>query len=104
MKRIEIKLFGLLCATLIIGSCTNLDENLRDQWTTSNFLKTNDELSAALAAAYSPLYSWNNHGNYFSMQEVSTDEAVIPQHEGDGYYGRHPTAIHTHTYTPIYDF
>ena len=104
MKRIEIKLFGLLCATLIIGSCTNLDENLRDQWTTSNFLKTNDELSAALAAAYSPLYSWNNHGNYFSMQEVSTDEAMIPQRGGDWYDGGQPAGIHTHAYAPNYDF
>src|SRR5260221_2654549 len=104
MKSIKLRLVGLFCTALLIGSCTNLDENLKDQWTSKNFPYTTDELNAAVVAAYSPLYSWNNHGNYFSMQEVSTDEAMIPQRGGDWYDGGQPAGIHTHAYASNYDF
>lgn len=104
MKTVRIKLIGLICATLIISSCTNLDENLKDSFTPGNFLKSPSELDAALLGAYAPLYSWNNHGNYFSLQEVSTDEAMIPQRGGDWYDGGQPAGVHTHAYAPNYDF
>ena len=104
MKTARIRLIGLVSAALIIGSCTNLDENLRDSFTPNNFLKNPSELDAALLGAYSPIFGWNNHGNYFSMQEVTTDEAMIPQRGGDWYDGGQPAGIHTHGYAPNYDF
>ena len=104
MKTARIKLVWLVSAALVIGSCTNLDENLRDSFTPNNFLKNASELDAALLGAYSPLFSWNNHGNYFSLQEVSTDEAMIPQRGGDWFDGGQPAGVHTHAYAPNYDF
>jgi hypothetical protein len=38
------------------------------------------------------------------MQEVTTDEAMIPQRGGDWYDGGQPQGIHTHGYAPNYDF
>lgn len=93
-----------MCGVIVLASCTNLDENLRDTWTDKNYFKTNDELAAALVGAYQPLFGWNNHGNYFSMQEVTTDEAMIPQRGGDWYDGGQPAGVHTHSYAPNYDF
>jgi hypothetical protein len=104
MKSIKIKLFSMLCTGLVFASCTNLDENLKDTWTTKNFLKTPEEQSAALVGAYSPMFSFYNHGSYFTLQEVSTDEAMIPQRGGDWYDGGQPAGYHTHSFTPNFDF
>lgn len=104
MKSIKMKLFSILCISIVLGSCTNLDENLKDTWTSDTYFKTPDEFSAALVGAYQPLFGWNNHGNFFSMQEVTTDEAMIPQRGGDWYDGGQPAGVHTHSYAPNYDF
>jgi len=103
MKKINIKLAALLSAALMIGACTNLDENLRDQWTTSNFLKNKGELDAALQAPYSTLFGFYGHNGYFTLQEVTTDEAMIPQRGGDWYDGGQPAGMHTHAYGSNYD-
>lgn len=98
------KLASVLCVSLLIAGCTNLDENLRSTWTPSNFGKATQEQVAGIAGCYVPLYSWANHGSYFTMQEISTDEAMIPQRGGDWYDGGQPAGYHTHSYTPNFDF
>lgn len=84
----KISLFGklLLPALFLLtfnNSCTDLEEKTFDQLTDENFLKTEEEFIAALGAAYTGLYAMGNHGGYFSLQEVSSDEVMIPQRGGD---------------------
>jgi starch-binding outer membrane protein, SusD/RagB family len=84
----KISLFGklLLPALFLLtfnNSCTDLEEKTFDQLTDENFLKTEEEFIAALGAAYTGLYGLGNHGGYFSLQEVSSDEVMIPQRGGD---------------------
>lgn len=64
-------------------SCTDLDEQLYDTVDVDNFFKSEEEFIAALGSAYTSLYGMMNHGGYFSLQEVSSDEIMIPQRGGD---------------------
>jgi starch-binding outer membrane protein, SusD/RagB family len=64
-------------------SCTNLDETLSDTVDVDNFFKNEEEFIAALGSAYTNLYALGNHGGYFSVQEVGSDEAMIPTRGGD---------------------
>lgn len=86
MKKFPILGKLLLPALFLLtfnNSCTNLDEKLYDTVTSDNFLRTEEEFIAALGAAYTGLYALGNHGGYFSLQETTSDEAMIPQRGGD---------------------
>lgn len=80
------------------NSCTNLDEQLYDTVTSENFLRTEEEFIAALGAAYTGLYALGNHGAYFSVQETSSDEAMIPQRGGDWGDGGQWINAHRHEF------
>jgi hypothetical protein len=84
MKKFTIKimLIGVFVATFN-QSCTDLEERLYDTVTPENFFKTEEEFIAALGAAYTSLYGLMNHNSYFSIQEVSSDEIMIPQRGAD---------------------
>jgi len=82
------------------NSCTNLDEQLFDTVTSENFLRTEEEFIAALGAAYTGLYALGNHGGYFSVQEVSSDEVCIPQRGGDWGDGGQWINAHRHEFKP----
>jgi starch-binding outer membrane protein, SusD/RagB family len=90
-------------ATLIVGllitsnACTNLDEQLYDQVEESNFLRNEAEVKAAVGAAYVRLYGLMNHGNYFSTQEVNSNEVLIPQRGNDWFDGGQWIKTHRHT-------
>lgn len=81
-------------------SCTNLDENLYDQLSADKFFKTEEDFIAALGAAYTNLYFFQNHGSYMATQEVSSDEAMIPQRGGDWFDGGQWLRTHRHEYNP----
>lgn len=91
----------LLAAILVMSinqSCTNLEEELFDTVSDANFLKTDEELNAALLAAYTNLYGFAGHNGIWSINEVSTDEALIPQRGGDWYDGGQWLRMHRHEY------
>ncbi len=98
MKTIKFLPTILLTAGFVVG-CTNLDENLKDTFTTQNFPKTDAELDASLLAPYAQLYSNYGHNGFFTLYEVTTDEAMIPQRGGDWYDGGQPAALHSHFQT-----
>lgn len=82
------------------NSCTDLDEKLYDSISSDNFLKTEAEFIAALGSAYTGLYAMGNHGAYFSVQEVSSDEVMIPQRGGDWGDGGQWINAHRHEFKP----
>jgi hypothetical protein len=79
-------------------SCTDLDEDLFDTVTEDNFFKTDEEFSSALGAAYSSLGGYGGNGNIYSLQEVTSDEIVVPTRGQDWDDGGHWRRLHTHTY------
>jgi hypothetical protein len=88
-------------ALVLFASCTNLDEKqvLYDQVTREDFFKTDAEYLAALGAAYTNLYgTFGNADNFWPMQEVTSDEMVVPTRGADWGDGGHWVRLKLHTY------
>lgn len=101
MKYPVIKYTAL--SLFLFGACTDLNEKkvLYDQVTQDNFFKTDAEYVAALGAAYTNLYgSFGNADNIMPLQEVTTDEMVVPTRGADWGDGGHWVRLKTHTYNP----
>jgi len=79
-------------------SCTDLEEELFSQVTSENFFKTEEEFVSALGAAYTSLNSYGGNGNMYSLQEVTSDEMVVPTRGNDWNDGGHWRRLHTHKY------
>jgi hypothetical protein len=100
MKRLSL-IFILVLAVVtpvITPSCTNLDEEVFNDLTPSNFPQTRSELIAAFGSAYTTLYAWGQHNNYLAMTEVASDEAMIPIRGADWIDGRQWQRMHQHEY------
>ena len=88
MKKYWFK--ALLAGLFVIAfnqSCSDLEEKLYDQVKVDDFFKNDEEFIAAMGAAYTNLYGFQNHGSYMALQEISSDEIMIPQRGGDWFDG-----------------
>ncbi|HMR56564.1 MAG TPA: RagB/SusD family nutrient uptake outer membrane protein [Cyclobacteriaceae bacterium] len=107
MKKIW-KLVSIVTVTLTVVACTDLNEELKGDFTTTfptnpfgtinvNKPTPNDGLGGAFNRV---LNGTANHGSYFSVQEVSSDEAVITQKGGDWFDGGIWLRMHRHEFDP----
>ncbi len=93
----------LLAGMLLVvnNSCTDLDEELYSTVTFDNFFKSDEEFISALGAAYSSLIGlMGSHNATWSIQEVSSDELMIPQRGGDWFDGGQWLRMFRHEYLP----
>ncbi len=97
----KTKLISLLALAglLSLGSCTNLNEQVLDESSVSG-LSDKQAADGILAPVYARLPDLYNHTTYFALQEISTDEAILPYRGGtdwgdNGIY----LALHQHTTT-----
>jgi starch-binding outer membrane protein, SusD/RagB family len=99
MKRIN-KIRYFLIALTFFASCTKLDEKelLYDTVIQDNFLQTDAELASAVAAAYAPLYGFGGNNHQIPLNEVTTDEIVVPTRGADWGDGGHWVRLQQHTY------
>lgn len=108
MKNIYKALF--LCSGLLFWSCTDLEEDLigaidrpvsLDEPSTT-FDGGGNGGNDALSVAFSKLRDAGsaNHGSYWSIQSVSTDEMAVTQKGGDWYDGGIWIDMHRHTFGP----
>jgi hypothetical protein len=90
----------LLLSLLIVAftACTNLDEEVFSELTSDNFPTTEAQFISALGATYTSLYSVGNHNSYYSLNEISTDEAAIPHRGADWFDGGQWLRVHRHQY------
>ena len=93
----KLFLIGLL-VVFSTQSCTNLDETPFSELTDETFPTTEEQFISALGATYTSLYGWANHGGIFSLQEVSSDEIMIPQRGSDWFDGGVWLRVHRHQY------
>jgi hypothetical protein len=96
-----IKLF-LLVFAIFIGSCTDLQEEILDESLSGGGLES-ELVKGVVAPAYGMLPEFYRHTRYFAVQEISTDEAILPYRGGrdwgdNGIY----IELHQHTYTPVH--
>ncbi len=109
MKNIYKYIFTLTVLSLPFA-CTNLEEDLVGDITTdisAPGISTGGEGSSGgpLSAAYASLRDAGtaNHGGYYSIQEIPTDEMAICAKGGDWFDGGILIELHQHTYTSVHD-
>lgn len=75
--------FFLLCAAffMVTFSCTDLEEEVLDE-SSAGTLTDKQAADGWIAPVYARLPEIFNHTNYFNLQEISTDEAILPYRGG----------------------
>lgn len=97
MKRINLLLISVI-AIITATSCRKLDVPVDSQYVAANFPVTSSDYNALLGTMYSNLSS-NYAVPYWRMQELSTDEAILPARDGNFDDGGQYRQLHYHTWT-----
>jgi len=98
MKTKIISLLAL-AGLFLLGSCTDLAENVLDEASVTG-LSDKQAADGIIAPVYARLPDLYTHTIYFALQEISTDEAILPYRGGtdwgdNGIY----ISLHQHTTT-----
>jgi starch-binding outer membrane protein, SusD/RagB family len=90
---------SLLFCIMFTNSCTDLSEEVLDE-SLSGGATAEEQAAGSLAPAYAVLPGLFQHTNYFTLQEISTDEAILPYRGGTD-WGDNGIFIdmHRHTFT-----
>lgn len=90
----------LICILSLLGvmGCTDLTERMYNDLDKNNFYTTVAEYEAAFMNQYAFLRSMSCWNVYY-LQELTTDEACLPQKGRDGYDGGIYQRLHWHTWT-----
>lgn len=94
---IAIGLLILLCAGII--GCTNLDEKVYSSYTDENFPSSPEQYASMTGPIYVAAQKLFDN-NYYELQEMPTDEIIVPTRGGDWYDGGRYVDMHYHTWTP----
>lgn len=86
MKKYKISLLLMYLLILLFSSCTDLDPQLYDRLDASNFYKTREEIEAGLANVYFKLEDIHQWRYTWSLQELTTDHAIMPTRSDGGWY------------------
>jgi hypothetical protein len=89
--------------TLLATGCRKLNVPIQSQYTPANFPTTAADYAAAIGPVYTQL-SYSTAGTryaveYWRMQELSTEEAIIPARNGNYDDGGQYRQLHLHTWT-----
>ncbi len=100
MKNIRLnRILPITVFLLAFFGCTTLDEEILDESLTGTGQA--EVVSGSIAPVYGMLRQVWLHTNNFGLQEVSSDEAILPYRGGtDWYDGGKFIAIHQHLMTP----
>ena len=95
MKRCNFYILVLLCTSLVMGACTNLDEEVFDKLTEDNFYQDERDIEAAIIPVYTDYRSMLEWRAWWDFEET-TDVVVTPRAAwfDGGIYIR----LHTHTW------
>ncbi len=83
---------------ILVSACRNLDVPVESQYVKENFPATSSDYAALFGTMYSNLSS-NYAINYWRMQELSTDAAILPARDGNFDDGGQYRQMHYHTWT-----
>jgi hypothetical protein len=98
----KITFIVLTISLLLNYSCTDLNEEVLDESLAGSGQA--EAVSGAIAPAYGQISSTWYHTNYFGLQLIASDEAILPYRGGtDWYDGGKFLATHAHTITPTND-
>lgn len=98
MKKIRLNKALLVSAFLLTFGCTNLQEDILDESLTGTGQA--EVVSGSIAPVYGMLRQVWMHTNNFGLQEIASDEAILPYRGGtDWYDGGKYISVHQHLMT-----
>jgi hypothetical protein len=95
----RLSIFGTALLLAAAASCTDLDVDIKSEYTESNFPITNEEFIAATGQMYTQLRG-EIAGSYHMLQEWSTDDGIVVARAGNWFDGARFVELHKHTWTP----
>jgi len=103
MKELMKKLFYTIIAALglFAAACTDLSPEVYTDVQKEDYFQTPEQFSTLIANAYSQLageYGYIYREGFWSLQEYTSDEVIVPTRGTDWYDGGVPIAMHTHTW------
>lgn len=111
MKNKFSKMLLAFVAIFVVQACTDLEEDLIGDVTTEILVPGvsvggGGDSGGALSAAYGSLRGAGtaNHGGYYSIQEITSDEMVIGAKGGDWFDGGILIDLHQHSYGATHAF
>jgi starch-binding outer membrane protein, SusD/RagB family len=90
---------SVIAAGLLFAGCTKLDVDAESELTPENFPSTDAQYDAAKGIIYTILPA-NYAIDYWRLESLSTDEALIPARSGNWDDGGQYRELHKHTWTP----
>jgi hypothetical protein len=99
----KMRILGLfLVGALMIPfqSCTDLEPEVFSDLTPANFPSSEEDIISSYLNVYTNLYPMMNHGGYMSIQEISSDEMMIPQRGSDWFDGGIWLRTHRQAFDP----
>lgn len=99
MKRNIILKFSTLVAIIGLVACTDLEEKVLDEQLGTDLINNSDNISALINPPYASLRRTIEWYDYWGLQEVSTDEVVIPTRGTDWYDNGDWQQLHLQTWT-----
>ncbi len=97
-KIVRIKLLVLL--SIVLGACTNLDEELYGRLSPNNYYNTQEEALSSVVGVYQKFSSFANIGDVFRPQEFGTDEFFVPGRTSGGWFSQDNIDIMRHQTAP----
>lgn len=96
MKK-KLFILSLLVSMMFIDSCTDLEEDVLDESLSGGAV---EGVEGTISPAYAVLPTLFQHTLYFELQEISTDEAILPYRGGTDWGDNNVhMQIHAHTQT-----
>ena len=97
----RILIITLALGSLLQWSCTDLQEERLDE---AEFGSEAEVISGAIAPAYGYISQTWRHTNYYGLQLLPSDEAILPYRGGEDWFdGGKFIATHQHSFTPTND-
>lgn len=99
MKLKKYIIFILLVALTGMFSCTDLEETVLDEQLGTDLVNNPDNIEALINPPYGSLRRTIEWYDYWALQEVSTDEVIIPTRGTDWYDNGDWQQLHLQTWT-----
>jgi starch-binding outer membrane protein, SusD/RagB family len=98
MKKILNNLYFPVLLICLLASCHKIDVPIKTELTPDVFPQTPSQFIQATGPAYAALRG-NYSLDYWFMQSLSTDEAILPARGGNWYDNQNYLMLHYHTWT-----
>ena len=93
----NIKLLLAFCGLLVFAGCTNLNVDIKSQYTTSNFPETEADMEAVCGPAYTSFKSTYGRNSWL-VQTCSSDEGMMAVNGGNWYDNGSYLTLDLHTW------